>query len=570
MLPKRLKFILDRKTTVATLLETAVAGREDEIFFSTDEPLPQYQMPDSGLTGAGLSDIINRLCHILHSNGVQRFERVAIWKKSSLDYFFWAFSAMRRGAIAVPVNGRMPAENFMNFARHCGARTLVSDCAGARELLAKGCDLSQFDRIFLTDGWLDIDDIPVISMPNIFALAPTSYVPPHMDRDQHVMICHTSGTTGTPKGVLHGSDNFMTAARGQLKIQFITRRNKAMLAGWMNHHICHAACVTSLAAGVHSHILTDLSEENVLQSIEDQAPNIFFAFPDIYQRMCRAGLDRFNLSSIRLWMSSGDAMHEHFIRQLTEKGAFLRLFGKRAVSSLFMEFFGTSEIGFAALVKISERRTRNFGRMVGRPTPASPAVKIADAEGRPVPANTVGRMMVKGPTLFKGYWNQHDRTHDVVRDGWWWTGDVGFRDSRGRFYQIDRDIDTVNTIHGPVYGLPIEEEALKLPGVVEAMLVPCATADADTDDAILLLQMEKGAARDADALLAQVKANCSWAEHLAGVTFTEGDTAPPRGLTGKVLKRQIRDSLARADTPSVKPEVAAAASVAPARDMANA
>ena len=131
---------------------------------------------------------------------------------------------------AVPVNGRMPAENFMNFARHCGARTLVSDCAGARELLAKGRDLNQFDRIFLTDGWLDIDDIPVISMPNIFALAPTSYVPPHMDRDQHVMICHTSGTTGTPKGVLHGSDNFMTAARGQLKIQFITRRNKAMLA----------------------------------------------------------------------------------------------------------------------------------------------------------------------------------------------------------------------------------------------------------------------------------------------------------------------------------------------------
>ena len=71
-------------------------------------------------------------------------------------------------------------------------------------------------------------------------------------------------------------------------------------------------------------------------------------------------------------------------------------------------------------------------------------------------------------------------------------------------------------------------------------------------------------------LIGNSKANCSWAEHLTGVTFTEGDTAPPRGLTGKVLKRQIRDSLARADTPSVAPEVAAAAATAPARDMANA
>ncbi|UWQ35736.1 acyl--CoA ligase (plasmid) [Leisingera sp. M527] len=568
MFPKRLQFILDRTVNIATLMDTAIAGREDEIFFTTDEKLPQYGIPDDGLTGAGLRDTVNRLCRMLHSHGVRRFDRVAIWKSNSLDYFLWSYSAMRRGAISVPVNGRMPVQNFLNFIRNSGARTIVTDCAGLQALQGSGLPLDGIDRIFLTDGSTKAPGIDVIPVPDVFAQMPVDYIPPHMDRDQHVMICHTSGTTGFPKGVLHGSDSFILAAQGQMRIQFITRRNPVMFAGWMNHHISQAGCITSLAAGVQTHVVTDLSAGHILQSISDWQPRLFFAFPDIYQNMCQTGLDGYNLSSVRMWMSSGDAMHEHYIRQLTAKGAFLRLFGKPLISSLFMEFFGTSEIGFAALVKISERRTRSFGRMVGRPTPASPAVKIADAEGRRLPAHKVGRMMVKGPTLFKGYWNQHDRTHDVVRDGWWWTGDVGFRDNFGRFYQIDRDVDTVNTAQGPVYGLPVEEEALKLPFVQEAALA--ARPASGADEAVLLLQMAPGPAGSPADLLAAVKANCSWAQHLSEVIILPEGAKPPRGLTGKVLKREIREQLrqqpateaAQPQTPAGKP--------AAAKELANA
>jgi len=550
MLPKRLKFILDRNATIGHLLETSIEGRENETYFTTDEDLSHYGMPSSGLTGAGLQTVSNKLCNILVAHGVDRFDRVATWKRNSLDYFFWSFSVIRRGGISVPVNGRMPVENFVRFANHTGARTIVTDTEGAQKLARLSGHLGEIETVIITDGDATIGDIRTVPLASVFESAPSEFEPPFMDRDQHCMICHTSGTTGFPKGVLHGSDSFILAAKGQLKIQPMSRRNKAMLAGWMNHHISQAGCFTSVAAGVHSHILTDHDARHVLSSIEAEKPQIFFTFPDVYQRMCRLGLDRFDLSSMRSWVSSGDAMHEVFTRQLVAQGAFLRLFGRKVISSVFMDFLGTSEVGFGALLKVSEARTKAYGRLVGKPTPASPRVKIADAEGRAMPNNAVGRIMVKGPTLFKGYWNQSDRSHDVTRGGWWWTGDVGYRDHHGNFYQLDRDVDTVNTANGPVYGLPIEEEALKLPNVVEAALV--ARKGKDADEAVVLLQMEPACPRDADILLARLKASCPWAEHVASIEFSQYDEPLPRGLTGKVLKRILRSEPPPAKNPAEK------------------
>lgn len=541
MLSKRLKFILDRKATIKTMFETSIQGREEEVFFSTDEDLSHYGMAKSGITGAGLQSLSNKLCNILVDNDVARFDRVAIWKRNSLDYFFWSLSIIRRGGISMPVNGRMPVENFIRFANHCGVEKIVTDKEGAKKLSSQFKKLGKIKTLIVTDGDYVSKDLQISPLNAALPQASSTFEPPFMDVDQHCMICHTSGTTGFPKGVLHGTDSFILAAKGQMKIQPMTRRNKSMFAGWMNHHISQAGCFTSLAAGIHNHILTHHEPDHVLTSIQTEKPQIFFAFPNVYQEMCALGLGKFDLSSIRAWISSGDAMHEVFIRQLVAHGAFLRLFGRKIISSLFMDFLGTSEVGFGALLKVSEERTKSYGRLVGRPTPASPKVKIGDAEGRRLPAHTVGRIMVKGPTLFKGYWNLNDRSHDVTRNGWWWTGDVGYRDHFGRFYQLDRDVDTIITKDGPVYGLPIEEEALKLPGVVEAVLIARRNRRSQTDDAVVLIQTDRTGQQDEAQMLAMLKKNCRWAKHVSGIELTTADAPLPRGLTGKILKRTLRE-----------------------------
>ena len=386
MIPSRLKFILDRDLTVSNLLDKAVEAHGSRILFTSDEDLGHYCAPHDGITAHRLRDIVNRLTNVYIGHGIEAFERVAVWKANSLDYFFHSLAAMRLGGIAVPINGGMPVESLIRYTDHTGCVALVTDSARLARIAASGQNLPGSIRtIFVTDAepapsWQG--PIPVVPITGLMRASSSTYDAPFMDHDQDVLICHTSGTTGFPKGVLHCSRSLALAAKAQLRVQFVSARNTAMTAAWMNHHIALSGCFTSVVAGMHVHCMVDHDPEHLLQAIERERANIFFAFPDVYQRMCRAGLERFDLSSMKMWMSGGDAMHEVHIRQLVRNGAFLRLFGRRIVSSVFCELLGTSEVGMVALMKMSTARTSRYGRCVGRRTPVSPQVKVADRIGR--------------------------------------------------------------------------------------------------------------------------------------------------------------------------------------------
>ncbi len=549
MLPHRLKFILNRNLTIANLLDQAIDLRPDRVLFETDEDMSRYGLDASGITGAELRRTVNRLSQLFQGNGLRQFDRLAIWKANSLDYFLHSWAAMRLGGIAVPVNGGMPVDSLMQYLAHCGARLLVTDTAGLARL-GGHAPPDMLKTILVTDLFetphdATLNHARIVPLCADFDQVPDQFDAPYMDPDQDVLICHTSGTTGFPKGVLHCSNSLILAAKGQLRVQFISSRNVAMTAAWNNHHIAISGCFTSVMAGMKVHVMSNHDAGHLLAAIARHRPNVFFAFPDVFQRMCLAGLDRHDLSSIRMWMSGGDAMHEVHIRQLVAQGAFLRLGGPKLISSLFCELLGTSEVGMVALMKMSSQRTRRYGRCVGKRTPVSPRVKVADDIGRECPVDTVGWLMVKGPTVFKGYWNQHDRLHGVVRDGWWRTGDLALRDRRGYIYQIDRDVDAVQTAQGPVYGLLVEEEALKLPGVVEAVVV--ATPGDGNDRATLVLQAARDTRLDPAQMLEQIRATNDYGARIDDVIVVHGDQGIPRGLTGKVLKRVLRERLAHGE-----------------------
>jgi acyl-coenzyme A synthetase/AMP-(fatty) acid ligase len=313
------------------------------------------------------------------------------------------------------------------------------------------------------------------------------------------------------------------------------------MAAPMNHHIALAGCMTNVAGGLPVCIAVDTDPDYLLRTIERHKVNIFFAFPHIYLAMYRAGLDRYDLSSMRMWMSGADAMHEVHIREFTRHGAFLRVAGKPMMGSLFMELLGTSEVGIVALMKISRRGTNLYSRCVGKRTSISPNVKVADETGRPLPAGQVGRLMVKGPTVFKGYWNEHHRLHGVVLDGWWWTGDLARHDRKGRFYQLDRDDDCIRTNAGPIYTLLVEEELLKHPDVHEAVVIGIPATDGGERPLIVLQAKEGRDAFDEPTALRWIAETIALPRPCTDVIVVRNDADLPRGLTGKILKRVVRD-----------------------------
>jgi acyl-CoA synthetase (AMP-forming)/AMP-acid ligase II len=150
--------------------------------------------------------------------------------------------------------------------------------------------------------------------------------------------------------------------------------------------------------------------------------------------------------------------------------------------------------------------------------------------------------MVKGPTLFKGYWNSHDRLHGTMYDGWWWTGDIGYRDRWGRFYHLDRATDVIYTAQGPVYSLLAEEVLMNHPDVGEVSVFGVPTADGK-QKAIAVVNARAGREIDTASLRVWTNELLRLSGPIADILAVDLDEVP-RGLTGKVLKRVLREQYA--------------------------
>lgn len=536
---KRLPFFFDSKLTVANVLDKSlkVHGPATVALQFDPDDIRYLVSHGTSLTLGELSRLVNRLSNVLVSLGIKRFDRVMICKKQSVDYLIYSLAIYRAGGITVPVNGGMSANDLNHYVQLTSPRFWFADPTTLTKLDASIAGEIQIvlDRPVADAGIASRKGVWFIG--DLLHSAPDYFKAVEIHPTDDVMIVHTSGTTGFPKGVLHGSRSVIQATRGQLLIQPFGSKDSLLLATPANHHITQAGIVTGLCFGGKLYVPGKLDASTLLDTLEREKLPLMVAFPDIYQEFCEWDLGLRDLSHVKAWMAGGDCSHEVHIRRLTAVGSALRLFGKPILSSAYLEFLGTSEVGFAALVKVSFAKTRRFQRCVGKRSPLSPKVRLVDEQGRTVATGKPGRLMVKGPTLFKGYWNDHAKLHHVYCDGWWWTGDIAFRHSSGNYYHLDRQVDSITGNGKTYYTLPIEEELLKHPSVREVAVVPLD--DAKTPIGAVIEQYPQHATTTSDLQ--------AWAqEHLPDGNAIRLLALPayerlPRGLTGKVLKRKVRE-----------------------------
>jgi acyl-coenzyme A synthetase/AMP-(fatty) acid ligase len=540
---KRWKFIFDRTLSSSNFIERALATYGDRPFVRFDEPLlldKQYsQMSVSELLAA-----VNRGSNTLQQQGLQRFSRVAICKSNSPDYFVHGNAAIRAGGIAVPINAGMQTQTLIAYLNYVGARILITDIARFDALQAVDfrTQCAALDTVFLTDGMRT----GALSMQTAFAGASDKFRPVDVCRDEDILIVHTSGTTGVPKGVLHTDGSYIVGLRGMLRIgALLSQSARFMSVMPFNHYIAYQGIGASLIGGNNGILVGAPTAPRLLDLIQEFQPAAVFCFPHSYADMYDYGLQGYDLSSVKYWMAGADSSHEAHIREFVKHGSLVKLFGKALLPSVYVDTLGSSEVGFPAFRRVSSKYSRLFARCIGSPLSPGPRVKVADEHGNEVPRMQLGRMMVKGPTLFKGYWNAHDRLHGVVKDGWWWTGDMGYRDRQGRYFHLDRDVDLVQTRGGAISTLLLEERILNHPQVSEAVVVGRSLSDGDVAP-YAYVQLRRGAQADASELLQWVREGLpAAASRISGLIELQVVNAAqiPRGLTGKVLKRELQRQL---------------------------
>lgn len=470
------------------------------------------------LTYSALDARADRLAHVLRDADVRRGDRVCILSENDPDFIVLCIAALRLGATVATLNPRLAIGEL----RHCIQLVtpkviLVSARQGARfddlqqfnaAVLELG-DGTSLDRRLAGDGeGEDGQRAPVVCDPE----------------DVHFII-YTSGTTGLPKAAMI-SQRAMWARLMVYVLDYGVDRDDTFLA-WSP--LCHMASVelgfgTLLLGG--KVVVLDGPDLPVICDYLEQEPlsNLIF-FPGMVEQ----AIDYLKQRRPR-------------VRHLKKFGALADLFSPRDIAQLtgllntpFTNTFGSTETGMPPLsagrLAVGEV-PGDFGKLQS----SLCEVRLFDADDRESPVGEVGELAVRGPTLFSGYWGAEAATQEVLRDGWFRTGDMFRRRHDERFDYVDRRKYLIKSGGENIYPAEIERVVLQHTGIAEAVIV--RRPDARWGEVPVLVVVARDEPPPPEALMALCRKELAAFKRPKDIYFVGADQLP-RSSTGKVVRTEV-------------------------------
>ncbi|GAB3803863.1 long-chain-fatty-acid--CoA ligase [Virgibacillus kimchii] len=292
---------------------------------------------------------------------------------------------------------------------------------------------------------------------------PEDYTPVDVDPQEDLaLLQYTGGTTGNPKGVMLTHYNLVANVQMADAWLFEKSDTQDVVLGVLPFfHVYGMTTVMNLSImnGAKMVLVPKFDVQEVLKTIHKQKPTLFPGAPTIYIGIINhPDVEKFDLSSIRACIS-GSAPLPIEVQQQFES----------MTGGKLVEGYGlteTSPVTHANFVWGGEK----VNGSIGVPWPDTEA-KIYNMENDEEAAvGEVGEIVVKGPQIMKGYWNNEEETVNVLKDGWFFTGDIGYMDEEGYFYVVDRKKDMIIAGGYNIYPREVEEVLYEHEGIAEAVV----------------------------------------------------------------------------------------------------
>lgn len=483
---------------------------------------------------------------------VRRGDRVALLLANCPEFLAAFFGAQRAGAVAVPINPALKAPEVEFILSDSGSVALVAAdplldlVAGIRGGLRA---LGTVYRAGGDGGGAAAVGAAAATVPFPAAGgARPAGLGPGPVADDLAAIIYTSGTTGRPKGVMLTHANYLWDARAIAAWVRMTPDDRFLCLLPLFH--VNAQVVTTLAplvAGASLALLERFSPGEFLDALARYRATAFSAVPTVYAILNGLPEDRRrDLSSLRLCICGAAPMPVEVFTAFEER-----------YHAFLLEGYGLSEATCASSVN-PLAGPRKVGS-IGLPLPGQ-EMALVDAEDRPLPPGTVGEVVVRGPNVMRGYWNNPAATAETLRGGWLHTGDLGRVDADGYFTIAGRKKEMIIRGGENIYPREIEEVLHRHPEVAEAAVVGLADPVWGEEVAAALVVRGRGGAgagigtgtgteagpvRLDDRLRAELDALCRGA--LADYKCPRrwfALAALPRTATGKVQKHLLAQRLA--------------------------
>lgn len=469
-----------------------------------------------------LRDLVERCASALrHHAGVGPGDRVALVMPNCLHSIVCYLGAVRAGAIAVPVNIRLTAEEMRFILGDVGARVIIAHertWPTVREAIA---DLAGIDAVW----GVDLQGEGVTPIDAALAEPGPPLPPAEIAPEDVAAIIYTSGTTGLPKGAMLTHANVLFNVRSTIAGHGFRPDDVHLLIVPLFHVTgLNTIMPTSLHLGSTVVISAETNPRRLLELIERHRCTTMFTVPTTTIMLTREpSLGEFDLSSLRLIAYSGAPMPVLAIQRLRE------LFP----GVLLHNFYGLTETTSVTTVLPFEFAL-SHAESIGHVVPGLEA-KIVDEAGNPLAPGEVGELLIRGPSVFAGYYQRPEATAEALEEGWLHTGDKALIDADGFVFLRGRTREMIIVAGENVYPVEVENVLTRHPGVLEAAVVGVPHAVlGEVVKAVVVPQP------GAELTEREIKRWC--AEHLASYKVPQQvQFAPelPRNPSGKVVKRRL-------------------------------
>ncbi len=471
---------------------------------------------------------VNRMAHALLKLGVGRGERIAVLMGNCSEFLEVFFACAKTGALMVPLNVRLAVPELLYILKDCSPRTLFYA-------------VEFFEKVGEIRAALNSGDMPVCfrlggndllpDTPLAGVVAESSGAEPMaadaVTLDDPLFIMYTSGTTGQPKGAVLTHGNVLFGAINTVLGYGLNKTYKSLVTAPLFHiGALGAAATPVIYAGGSLLLKTFFSATEALRVICDENVNYVFAVPVMFQMMTKSELwPEADFSHVHFFIAGGAPMPVDLIRQYqSEKGVF------------FAQGYGMTEaLRLTSLdLEDSIRKAGSVGKEVFHTE-----IRIIDNSGKEVAPGEPGEIVVKGPNVFAGYWNAAEATAEVLKDGWFFTGDMGRRDQEGFLYVIGRKVEMIISSGENIYPAEVERAIKDIPGVKEAAVV--GMPDPRRGEAVAaFVLLSRGSRLTEEALLAGLEGKIAPYKMPKKILFVKDF---PRNATGKILKHELKSKL---------------------------
>lgn len=472
-------------------------------------------------TNKQMDHAASKLGNALKKLRVQRGDRVILQMPNCPEVLQTFQAIWKIGAIAVPINYQVGAEEIAFIYKNSGANTVISAPEYLDKVRAAQTRNPEVKNVII------VSPDPVegtMSFKELLAKSSDELEIVKTNDDDVAALIYTSGTTGTPKGVMLTHAGLAFTAHSQQETNDLPQDmiSLAVLP------LCHSFGIATMNAAYlrlkgKTIILRSFNLEQLFSSIQKYRINSLCAVPTMYVYMLQyAEAAKYDISSMKYWVCGSAPLAMDTWKQFKEK------FGAEIA-----EGWGLTEAG-ANNTTSANLAVKKVGS-IGKPQ-LGMEIKIFDDNDNELPQGQEGEIVIRGPIVMKGYWNLPEATAEVIKNSWLHTGDIGYIDPDGYFFITDRKKDIIIKGGENISPRTIEEVLYAHPKIAEAAVIGMKDP-VYGEDIKAFVTLKPGQSTTPDAIMTFCRANLKRFRVPKEIVIMQ---AMPKTLVGKILKKELR------------------------------